>query len=396
MAQHSYTFSWPTTLECGPGATARAAERVGQYGRRVLWVYGRASLQRSGLHARLSRQLAAYGLAVCEVGGIGTNPLLSQVQAGVTAGRAFGADVVFTSGGGSVMDAGKAMAAGIAEDADLWAAFQQHRQIVAALPIVALVTLPATGSEMNDVAVVTHDTTRDKLVASSPALYPRHAILDPELTLDLPLPLTMGGVADLISHVVELYFDGSRSPLVDRFGEQIVAAAIAAARRVHADPRNLEARTTLMHCATFALNGLLAFGKHGGDWSSHRIEHAMSALYDVHHGTGLAVVLPTWMAWAAEHVPEPFARFALGVFGETVRGVTIADTARAGILRLRAFYRDVGLPTTLEGLGLERSQIPALVEKAGQMRPYPYGALCAIGPTEATAILERIADWGEQ
>ncbi|GEO80754.1 iron-containing alcohol dehydrogenase [Pararhodospirillum oryzae] len=351
-----FEYDNPTRVIFGAGTLARLGELTRPHGQRALVVTGGGSVKRSGLFERATKSLGDAGITVFECAGIEPNPRLSSVKRGAAIARDNGCDVIVALGGGSTMDASKAIAAAVFHDGDPWDMIyhgQPHPHVpTRALPLIAVPTLAATGSEMNSGAVISNEETTEKSFMRADCLYPRVALLDPELTLGVPRDQTAYGVCDLITHVTESYFNGvDDTPLQDRFAEGVILTALEYGPRAIANGADLEARAQIQWAATLALNGWVNVGTNGG-YPVHMIEHTVSAYHDITHAAGLAIINPAWMRFAARHRPARFVQFAQRVFGLPAQGPDDLAAALAGIDRFEAFLKSIGCPTRFSELGI--------------------------------------------
>lgn len=352
----NFEFYNPTRLIFGAGMFSRLGEVAERYGKKALMVTGRGSVKRSGVFDRALASLKEAGIAVTECAGVAPNPRIASVVRGAEIIRREGCDVVIALGGGSTMDAAKVIAAAALYDGDPWnlIGHGQENWVIPtrALPIITVPTLAATGSEMNKGAVITNDETKVKSFVSAECLFPKVALVDPELTLTVPKDQTAYGVCDIITHVTEGYFNGADGmPIQDRFAEGVIVNTIEWGRKAVADGSDLEARTQVQWASIVALNGWVQAGV-GMVPTVHMIEHALSAHHDIAHGAGLAVVNPAWMRLAAKVRPERFAQFARRVFGLSGAGRDDHELAMEGIDRFESFLREIGCPTRLSELGI--------------------------------------------
>lgn len=346
----------PTRLMFGNGNLSKLGEVASRYGKKALIVTGGNSVKRSGVFERAVGSLEAAGVAVAECSGVEPNPRITSVKRGADVARAEHCDVVIALGGGSAMDAAKVIAAAALYDGDPWdlIGHGQENWVIptAALPIIAVPTLAATGSEMNAGAVISNDETKVKSFVSSECLFPRVALVDPELTLSVPRDQTAYGVCDIITHVTEGYFNGvDGTPVQDRFAEGVIINTIEWGRKAVADGNDLEARAQVQWASIVALNGWVQAGVHMVP-PVHMIEHALSAHHDITHGAGLAIVNPAWMRFAAKSRPQRFAQFAERVFGLAPAGKDALTLAREGIDAYVDFLREIGCPTRLSDVGI--------------------------------------------
>ncbi len=342
----------PTRLIFGVGSLERLGEVVSQYGKKALLVTGKGSVKRRGVFDRAVESLNKAGVTVIEFSGVEPNPRLSTVIRGAETAKRENCDAVVALGGGSVMDASKVIAATVLYEGDPKDMFVRAGKVQRlpekALPIITVPTLAATGSEMNNGAVITIDDEEEplKTFVMAEALYPRVAVVDPELTVTVPKNHTAYGVADIITHVTESYFNGvGGTPIQDRFAEGVVLTAIEYGPQAVENGQDLEARTQVQWASIVALNGWVNVGTYAA-YPVHQIEHALSALYDIPHGAGLAVVNPAWMRFAAKHNPDRFARFAQRIFGVSAKGKDTLEVAMEGIDRFEEFLKSHRMSNT--------------------------------------------------
>jgi len=347
----NFDFYNPTRLVFGAGSLSRLGEVVATLGKKALIVTGGGSVKRNGTFDRAIESLKAAGVQSAECSGVEPNPRISSVARGAEIVRKEGCDVIIALGGGSTMDASKVIAAAALYDGDPWNLIA-HGQAdwhipTEALPVVTVPTLAATGSEMNAGAVISNADTKVKSFVQTECLFPKYAIVDPELTLSVPENQTAYGVCDIITHVMEGYFNGvDGTPIQDRFAEGVIINAVEWGRKAVADGNDLEARSQVQWASIVALNGWVNTGTQYTP-PMHMIEHALSAHHDITHGAGLAIVGPAWMRFAAKARPERFAQFAERVFGISAEDKTPEAFATEGIDAYVAFLKEIGCPTTL-------------------------------------------------
>ena len=354
----------PTRIVFGPGAVQNIGQEVARHGHKALLVVGRSSARQHGLLDRVVRLIQAEGVEVEVFEGVEPNPRLSTVLRGAEAAR--DKDVVVALGGGSVMDASKVMAATVFYEGDPWEMFyvgaREVRLPEKALPVITVPTLAATGSEANCGAVVTNEQTIQKAYVSADCLYPKVAVVDPELTVTVPKEHTAYGIADIISHVTESYFNGvDDTPLQDRMSEAVVSTVLEYGPRAVFDGNDLAARTHLQWASVVALCDIVQAGT-AAPFPVHGIEHCLSAHYDIPHGAGLAILTPAWMRLAARHRPKKFATFARRVFGVSDSDDLAAALAVAD--RMEAFLKSIGAPVRLSLVGIPASAILGLASDA--------------------------------
>lgn len=361
---NSFVLHNPTRLIFGRGRCAQLRTELGD-ARKVLLVYGGGSIKRTGLYDEVMGILREAGVDVYELAGVEPNPRLSTVHQGVDICRREAIELILAVGGGSVIDCAKAIAVGAKYDGDVWDVITGKAKATGALPLGTVLTLAATGSEMNPNSVITNWESKEKVGWSSPPYsFPTFSILDPVLTFTVPSDQTVYGVVDMMSHALEQYFHtATNTPLQDRWIEGLLRTVIEAAPRALADPEDFDARETLLYCGTMALNQILSRGT-GGDWATHDIEHAVSAVYDIPHGGGLAILFPNWMMYCLDTNPARFAQLAVRVFDVVPDGRPDSEVGREGIERLRQFWTSIGAPSRLADYGIGDEHIEVMAQKA--------------------------------
>ncbi|MCB2205540.1 iron-containing alcohol dehydrogenase [bacterium] len=352
-----FKFQNPTKIIFGAGKLAELGSETANHGKKALLVTGGGSVKKNGTFDRAIESLRTAGVEAVECAGVEPNPRLTTVLRGAQTAKDENCDVVIALGGGSTMDAAKAMAAMVFYEGEPWNMFFTAEGTFIppkkALPIITVPTLAATGSEMNSGAVVTNEETKEKSFVNVPILFPKAAIVDPELTVSVPKDQTAYGVCDLITHVTEGYFNGvDGTPIQDRFAEGVIQTAMEWGPKAVENGDDLEARAQVQWASVVALNGWVQIGTNAG-YPVHMIEHTLSAHHDVAHAAGLAVVNPSWMRFAAKQRPERFAQFAENVMGVKSNGGGAEETALKGIDRFEEFLRSIGCPTHLSELGID-------------------------------------------
>lgn len=352
----SFTFHNPTRLDFGTGKERLIGQHLAEHGvRSVLLCFGSERIKRDGLFDTVRQSLEERGIGFVEFGGIVSNPVISKVREGVALAREHGVDAVLAVGGGSVLDSAKAIAAGVRHDGDVWDLFVGRAPVASALPIFAILTLAATGSEMNAGAVVTNEATKEKFAIQSPHTFPTVSIVNPALMQTVTRDYLAYSAADIIAHSIEGYFTATVQPAFSsRLVEAIVNTVIETTETLMEHPADLDARAQFAWASTQALNGLTYAGTSGFGYPNHMIEHALSALFNVPHGAGLSVVMPAWMKWYHGRNPAQFTRFAREVFDR--------DTPEQGIAALEAWFERIGTPTRLAQLGITAADLPALLD----------------------------------
>lgn len=359
-----FVFHNPTKLIFGKGQLDSLRTEVPSYGKKVLLVYGGGSIKRSGLYDQVTAILREIGAEVTELAGVEPNPRLSTVHRGVELCKTNGIELVLAVGGGSVLDCSKAIAVGAKYDGDMWDFAERKAVPKAALPLGTVLTMAATGSEMNGSSVISNEATKEKLGWGSKLAYPAFSILDPQFTASLPKDQTVYGMVDIMSHVFKHYFHPTpHTPLQDEFCEALLRTVIEAAPKLVQDLENYDLRETILLCGTMALNGVLNMGL-SGDWASHNIEHAVSAVYDIPHGGGLAILFPNWMKYNLKQDLPRFKRLAINVFQVDPAGKSDETIALEGIEALRSFWNSIGAPSRLADYDIDDSQLEAMADKA--------------------------------
>ncbi|MFC3886734.1 iron-containing alcohol dehydrogenase [Bacillus songklensis] len=361
---NSFTFYNPTKLIFGKGQLRQLESELTHYGKKVLLVYGGGSIKRSGLYDRVMAILEKAGAQVFELPGVEPNPRLSTVHKGVEICKNENIDFLLAVGGGSVIDCTKAVAAGAKYDGDVWDIVTKKAAAADALPFGTVLTLAATGSEMNSGSVITNWETKEKYGWGSPYTFPKFSILEPENTFTVPKNQTIYGIVDMMSHVFEQYFHHvSNTPLQDRMCESVLKTVMEAGPKLVNDLENFELRETILYAGTIALNGMLQMG-YQGDWATHNIEHAVSAVYDIPHGGGLAILFPNWMKHTLKENVGRYKQLAVRVFDVNPEGKTDEETALEGIEKLREFWSSIGAPSRLADYDIGDENLELMADKA--------------------------------
>ena len=361
----NFVYYSPTEFVFGRETQSETGRLVARYGgRRVLLVYGGGSVVRSGLLATVTAALEAEGITYVELSGIQPNPTDDRVYEGIEIARKENVDFILAVGGGSVIDTAKGIAIGAVYDGDFWDFYSKKAVPQKALPVGVVLTIPAAGSEGSGNSVITKIDGKHKISVRYPMiLRPRFAVMNPELTYTLPWFQTACGVVDMICHIQERYFSNTEGAgLTDGIAETIMRNVMENARKLKTDPNDYDARANIMWAGTLAHNGLCGNGKEE-DWSSHRLEHEISAIYNVAHGAGLAVMVPAWLTFVAAKNPKKVMQFAVNVMGVDPAGKDEKVVVAEGIAALKTFYHEMGLTTSMRELtGVAEPDIDALVK----------------------------------
>ncbi|MCV2516267.1 iron-containing alcohol dehydrogenase [Bacillus subtilis] len=384
----NFTYYNPTKLIFGKGQLEQLRKELKRYGKNVLLVYGGGSIKRNGLYDQVTGILKEEGAVVHELSGVEPNPRLATVKKGIDLCREHDIDFLLAVGGGSVIDCTKAIAAGVKYDGDAWDIFSKKVTAEDALPFGTVLTLAATGSEMNPDSVITNWETNEKFVWGSNVTHPRFSILDPENTFTVPENQTVYGMVDMMSHVFEQYFHNvENTPLQDRMCFAVLQTVIETAPKLLEDLENYELRETILYAGTIALNGTLQMG-YFGDWASHTMEHAVSAVYDIPHAGGLAILFPNWMRYTLDTNVGRFKNLMLNMFDIDTEGKTDKEIALEGIDKLSAFWTSLGAPSRLADYNIGEEKLELIADIAAkEMEHGGFGNFQKLNKDDVLAIL---------
>lgn len=349
-----FIYCNPTKVYFGHDAMSHIHEELPRWGKNVLLVYGGGSIKESGIYDKVVDEIRKAGVSAYEISGVKPNPELPLAVKGARFCREAGIDLILAVGGGSVIDTAKVIAGSALYEGDPWELVKSRAQISRALPLLAIPTMAATGSEMNSCAVITNPDTHEKLGWTTEALRPKVSFLDPKNTFTVPPAQTAFGSADILSHILEVYLNRAEGfDAMDGFMESMMRSVIRWAPLAMADGANEEARANLLWDSEWAINDLIDRG-HSVSWSCHALEHELSAFYPVPHGLGLAILTPAFMEYVLNEDTAPrLARFAARVMG-VKEGKNEMKTARKGIKKLRKFFRKaLSLPGSLSEIGMD-------------------------------------------
>jgi butanol dehydrogenase len=377
----------PTHLVFGKDRIAELPNLVAGCGKKVLLTYGGGSIKKSGLYDRVRTLLKDYEIFECA--GIEPNPQIASVRRGVETAKKEGVDFIVAVGGGSVLDASKAIAAGAFYDGDPWDLVKDHSKVGKALPIFAVMTLAATGSEYDAGGVISNAETDEKMAIMSGALFPKAAILDPQYTFTVNPWHTAAGASDILSHTFEQYFVMHGNELTDGFCEGMMRTVFKYAPVAVKDPTNYEARAQLMMASSFGCCGLLAIGRDPSPWVCHGIEHEVSAYYNVTHGAGLAVITPVWMRYSLNEQTAPvFANYGVRVWGldPSEDKMTVANKA---IDKTAEFFKSIGMPSRLSEMGVDGSHFEEMADHVRKVWSDMGTAIRPLGREDIVAILRQ-------
>ena len=362
---NSFIYHIPTKVYFGENQLRHLGEELCKYGKRVLMTYGGGSIKRNGLYDTLMTYMKAAGLEVYELAGIESNPRIETVREGAGICKEKNIDVLLAVGGGSTIDATKFIGAAACAEHDPWDFFAKGAPVEKALPVITVLTIAATGSEMDTIGVISNMETRDKIGKGSPLLRPRASFLDPTLTYSVDRYQTACGAADILSHVMETYFTREQDLfMLDCVMEGLMKTVIKYAPIALDKPDDYEARANLMWASSWAINDFVMGGKHKV-WSCHAMEHKLSAVYDITHGLGLAILTPRWMEYCLDQETLPkYVQFGVNVFGIDP-ALTDMEIAEKSIQMLRDFlFHTLGLAETFGQIGIKETDFPEMARKA--------------------------------
>ncbi|GAA0606598.1 iron-containing alcohol dehydrogenase [Virgibacillus siamensis] len=384
----NFTFHNPVKLFFGKNQLAALPGELSAYGKKVLLLYGGGSTKQNGIYDAIMEELRKVNAETEEISGIEPNPKLSTVRQAVEHCKQEGVDFLLAVGGGSVIDAAKAIAIGAKADADIWDIITKKEKPTDALPFGTVVTIASAGSEMNASSVITNWETNEKQGWSSPLTYPKFSILDPTFTYSVPKEQTAFGIVDIMAHVLENYFHHtSNTPVQDGLCESMLRNLVETGPRLLEEPDHYQYRETVMLNSVLARNGMINIG-YKGDWGTHDLEHAVSAIHDIPHAGGIAILFPNWM----EHVLDKqnaarFKQLAVRVFDISPEGKKDVDVALEGIAELRKFWNHLGAPEKLADYGITANHVEAIADKSVAAKP-EYGKFKILNRQDSMEILK--------
>lgn len=361
---YDFNFDVPVKIIFGKSGIKGLTDEILKYGKKVLFCYGGGSIKKIGLYDEIIAQFQSAGIFFKELSGISPNPRITEVEEGVKLIKENNLDFILPVGGGSTVDCAKAVSACVNYSGDAWDIITGKADIKKTLPIGVILTIAATGSEMNCGAVISNLATKEKLGFGSPLLFPKFSILNPEYTFSVPKIQTAAGTADIMSHTFECYFslnDGAF--LQDRFAEAVLKTCIKYGLVAINKPDNYDARANLMWANSWAINGLLSSGKNTA-WSVHPMEHELSAFYDITHGVGLAILTPHWLRHCLNSsTVEKIASYGVNVWN-IPESNDAYKTAEAAIKKTYDFFKSLGIPMTLKEVGIGEEHLEEMAEAA--------------------------------
>jgi alcohol dehydrogenase len=359
----NFIFQAPTKIIFGKGAEDSVGKEAKKFGKTVLLHYGGGSIKIYGLYDKVKNLLNKEGMEIIELGGVLPNPRLSLVKEGVALCREKKVDLILAVGGGSAIDSAKAIGIGVPYTGDVWDFFTGKSKVKEMLPLGVVLTIPAAGTEVSSESVITNEEGWYKKALGCEVMRPKFSILDPELTFTLSEKQTAIGVSDIMAHILERYFTQEKNvELTDRLAEATLKTVINNARICIKKPQDYNSRAEIMWSGSIAHNNLLSTGR-TGDWASHLMEHELSAIYDIPHGEGLAILFPAWMKYVYKLNIERFAQFASRVWNVNVYFDDLEKVALEGIRNFEDFLKEIQLPTRFEQIGIHNDRLAEMASK---------------------------------
>lgn len=382
----NFNYSIPTKVYFGKGQIKNLGEAIKAYGDKILLVYGGGSIKKIGLYDEMIKILNENKISVTEFSGIDPNPRIESVIAGIKLCRDNDIEVVLAVGGGSTIDCSKVIAAGVKYEGDPWDLVVDSSKIGEVLPIVTVLTLSATGSEMNGNAVISDMNKNEKIGVGHLNMKPKVSILDPEYTYSLPKKQTAAGTADIMSHIFEVYFNHTEGVFIqDRTAEGLLKACIKYGKLAMEEPTNYEARSNLMWASSLAINGLISYGTKG-QWVVHPMEHELSAFYDITHGVGLAILTPHWMKYVLNDTTvEKFKTYGINVW-DIDKNLDKYEIANKAIECTSNFFKELGIPSTLREVGIGEENLEEMARKSAT--PPMLGGFMPLNPEDVLKIFK--------
>jgi alcohol dehydrogenase YqhD (iron-dependent ADH family) len=364
----NFNYSIPTEIFFGRDQIKVLPEQIKKYGTKLLLVYGGGSIKSNGIYDTIVKLLKGNDIEYWELAAVEPNPRITSVEKGIRICRDNDIQLVLAVGGGSTIDCAKVIAAGYHYDGQPWDLVMNPTKISKVLPLASVLTIAATGSEMNASAVISNLVTKQKIGTSHLDMKPKFSILDPTYTYTVPKNQTAAGTVDIMSHIFEVYFSNTREAyLQNRMAEALLKTCIHYGSIAIEEPSNYEARANLMWASSLAINGILRYGKET-EWSVHAMEHELSAFYDITHGVGLAILTPYWMEYALnDKTLDKFVEYAVNVCGIAVVDDKY-ETARLAITRTREYFISLGVPSTLGEVGIGHDNLREMANRAASRR----------------------------
>lgn len=359
----NFEYEIKTKILFGKGQVKNIGKEVKNYGTRVLLVYGGGSIKKNGIFDDVTASLSESGIEYFELAGVEPNPRIETVRKGVALCREKNIDVVLPIGGGSTLDCSKVIAAGVSYPNDTWDIVKDSTKIISVLPIITVLTLSATGSEMDIFAVISDMNANDKLGTGHPLMRPVVSVLDPTYTFSVNKYQTGAGTSDIMSHIFEIYFSNIEGYMQNRMAEALLKTCIEFGVKALENPDDYEARANLMWTSSWAINGLLTCGK-PVEWTVHPMEHELSAYYDITHGAGLAILTPYWMQYVlSDKTVNKFVEYGVNVWGID-KNLDKFEIANLAIEKTRDYFNKLGMPSKLSEVNIDDTLLDTMAKKA--------------------------------
>jgi hypothetical protein len=381
MAMDNFVYTNPIKWLFGKDQINNVAQEILPYGKRILLVYGRKHIKETGVYDRITKLLKEAGIEWIDLEGVQPNPRLELAQKGIEICKNENIEFILGVGGGSTSDTAKTIGMGAKVDYNIWEAYEDFHNIIhgnegdfwhiptECLPVGVVMTKAGTGSEFDYTSVLSNRKTLEKLMIINKVMYPKFAIDDPSLTYTLPPEEISFGIADIMSHILELYFSHTKNTiLLDRMKESLLKTVIESAPKALDNPKDYDAQSNLLYAAAWACSEQNVVGL-TSEWAAHMIEHEITAITDLNHGHGMAIVYIAWMKYALETFPEKFARVAEVVWGVKRKGRSDIEVGMEGIEKMREFLRSLGIPLTLKEAGVDPSLLPRIAKQAVRFGP---------------------------
>ena len=360
-----FTYSIPTKIHFGKDALDFVGEEVKKYSNKVLLTYGGGSIKKNGVYDKVVKEIKNSGVEIFELSGIEPNPRIDSVRKGVKIIKENNIGAILAVGGGSTIDASKFMAAGACADFDPWEFISKKKPMSPAIPLLSVLTMAATGSEMDNGGVITNPETKEKLSSGHPDTRPKVSFLNPEITYSVSKYQTACGSSDILSHIFENYFNQDESMyMLDRMMESLMKTVIKYGPIAVKDPNNYEARANLMWASSWAINGFVSSSSKS-EWTVHPIEHELSAFYDITHGLGLAILTPRWMEYVLnESTAHKFYDLGVNVF-DIDKNLDQMEVAKKAIEKVKEFFFEtLGLDSNLKKINIDEKYFDQMSKKA--------------------------------
>ncbi len=380
----NFTVYNPVRLIFGKGVINQLHQLAPRYGKKAMIVYGQGSVKKYQILPQVTNQLSMAGITFVEFSGIKPNPRIDEVRKAADLAKKEKIDFIVAIGGGSVIDSAKAISIAARYDADPWDFVTGKAEPQDALPLLTVLTVVGTGSEMNNIAVLQNHKTQQKLGFRYEQMFPKISFLDPSYTISVPRFQTACGIADIIAHALEAYFGDGKSPLADYFATDIVREVMDTGLKLVNDLYNYNLRSRIMLASTYALNGTTAIGRgNTGDWGPHAVGHVLSLLYDIPHGATLSIAFPAWMKLMLDRIPERIRKLGRLVFNDGCL------TPEEVIEKFEEYFKLLDLPTRLADVQLTKEDSQEILQVLNQTKAS--GRVFKLDDDMRAAIVEYMA-----